>query len=278
VYEGDMDPRVDAVQHWIDRGWLDAAILHLKSRDLSFIDDRVDDPESVKRAVLLDEVESNPPPAFWKNYPSSQKIFLPKPTDLPSDRLLPEVLLARRSLAPYRGGGLNAIELGNILHYASLETVRLRTAAEETLRTSPELLLASSFSAIEIYPIILDVEGIAPGLYHFDPRDGGLSLLKSGYFREEAAKVCIGQSRAGASGVTLVFTAVWERYMYRYRHARAYRNLLINVAQLAQKILVLATSYRLGTFMTPAIDDEYAEQFLNLQWQEEAPLYVVAAG
>jgi len=53
---------------------------------------------------------------------------------------------------------------------------------------------------------------------------------------------------------------------------------LINTAELAHKYVLLATAFKLGTFLTPAFRDEIAEGLLGVDGLVEAPLYTVAVG
>jgi SagB-type dehydrogenase family enzyme len=271
-------PLLPAIRHWIDRGWLDGLFLHLRSRNLPFDDDRSSDPERFCDDVLADVLAREGAPEIWKSFPDRPSVALPLPNALPTDRTLEQVLLARRSNRPWTRGQVTAAELSTILHHANIEGRRLRVEAERDLDRRPGTLLNSSFSAIETYLFAFDVEFVVPGIYHYGMKDHQLSCVREGLLREQLAKMCIGQERAGGAACALVMTAIWDRYMYRYRHARAYRTLLINLAELAQKYIVLATTFGFSTFLTPALEDTYADELLNVDGYREAPLYVVAFG
>lgn len=161
---------------------------------------------------------------------------------------------------------------------ANRETVRLRKEAEATYESNSGVLLNSAFSALETYFFAFSVDGLEPGLYHYDPRGHRAVLLRRGDLTDEVVTMCIGQDRPRGAACAFVITAVWERYMFRYRHPRAYRTLLINVAELAHKYILLATALDLSTFLTPALRDEFADQLLGVDGLKEAPLYVVAIG
>ncbi len=156
--------------------------------------------------------------------------------------------------------------------------MRLRNAVEEQIQDRPEVLLDSAFSALETYFFAFSIEGLPNGIYHYDLRSHSVSLLREGLFRDEVARMCIGQRKPGSGSCTFLISAVFERYMYRYRHPRAYRNLLINVSEFAHRYILLSTALGLSTFMTPALQDEQADALLGVNGYEEAPLYVVAIG
>jgi SagB-type dehydrogenase family enzyme len=270
-------PSLDGVRHWVRRGWLDALMLHLSSRDIRFQDTFSADPDGYARAAMQEFIARDGVPEIWKRFPDRDAVALPAPGALP-DEPLEKVLLRRRSNRPWRYGTIGLETLSTILFHANEETRRLRMSAEESAAERPEVLLNSSFSALETYCVAFSVEGLAPGIYHYDPRDGRLFPIRLGLFRDEFVRMCIGQDRPREAACAFVVTAVWPRFMFRYRHPRAYRTLMINVAELGHKYLLLATAFRLSTFMTPAFDDRAADQFFGFDGYDEGPLYAIAVG
>jgi SagB-type dehydrogenase family enzyme len=267
-----------AVEHWVERGWLDALTLHLTSRNIDFSDDAQSDIKEYLDEQSKQIIQREGMTEIYKKTEGEKRIKLRENIPLPKDRSFEEILVARRTHRPWSKNKFLLDELSNILLYSSVETKRLREETKDKLAINPSTIYNSSFSALEIYLFVYDVEDLEPGLYFYDVKDHSLYLLKAGLFREQVAKMCIGQERAGTGRVTFLISANWQRYMFRYRHPRAYRNLLINTSELAQKLLILSTSYRKTTFLTPALNDELADDLLNLNGYEEAPLYVVTAG
>lgn len=266
------------VQHWIRRGWLDALILHLKSRDIDCLDDGVQNSRRHNGDLLRGVIEQEGLPELWREYPDSQRFELPPAEPLPENQTFEDVLLRRRSFQPWTQKQLKLPQLSTILSLANKENLRLRKEVEARVQGSPEVLLDSAFSALETYFFAFSIEGLVSGMYHYDPRTHSVSLLKEGLFRDDVARMCIGQRRPGSGSCTFLISAVFERYMYRYRHPRAYRNLLINVSEFAHCYILLATALGLSTFMTPALQDEQADALLGVNGYQEAPLYVVAIG
>jgi nitroreductase family protein len=66
--------------------------------------------------------------------------------------------------------------------------------------------------------------------------------------------------------------------MVRYPQPSAYRTLMINVGELAQKLVLLSTATGLSTFITPAFDDAYADQILGLDPATHAAIEVIGVG
>ncbi len=270
-------PEIPGVRHWMARGWLEALMLHLRTRNLEFADD-VPDPRSVLEKANVEALKEEKLPSIWKAYPNAELIELPPPSRLP-DESLTAVLLRRRSHQPWRAESMSLEQLSTILHYASLRTVRCRLETEEKLETDPTVLqLSSSFCAIETYFAAFSIDGLAPGIYFYDPKGHRITQLRPGLFRTEIAKAALGQNRASSGSCTFFFTAVWERYMFRYRHSRAFHRLMISVSELAQKYLVLATALNMNTFLTPNLHYADSDELLGTNSYEEGTLYAVAVG
>ena len=75
-----------------------------------------------------------------------------------------------------------------------------------------------------------------------------------------------------------LYTARWARHMWKYRHARSYRKVLFDVAQLVQTTLVTATALDLRSFITQALKDSETARFLGVDELEESPLCVTTVG
>nr|WP_319926889.1 SagB/ThcOx family dehydrogenase [Xenorhabdus sp. Reich] len=271
------DPREDAVSHWIDRGWMEALVMHLRTRNLPYSDRNASNSMQEQRNSLSNLIKKEPLPDFWKIYSDKKYLTLPTPRSLPEEPM-DQLLLRRRSNRPWKKKRIDQNELSTILHFANIETRRLRKEAEQYLDSQPERLLNSSFSALESYFFAFNISDLETGIYHYDPLDHRVALIRNGDLCEDLIKMCIGQERIRGCACAFVISAVWLRYMYRYRHSRAYRTLMINTAELAQKYILLGTALHFSTFLTPAFEDDYANCIMGMNGYEEAPLYVVAIG
>jgi SagB-type dehydrogenase family enzyme len=276
--EGDRTSSDSAIAHWEARGWIDALRLHGLSRNIAFADDGAVDPGELHDRLFGDHIRRQPPPQFWKDSGNRPRISLSEGEVVPDARTFEEVLMSRRSNQPWTGEPLGLDRLSTIVRLANRETRRLRTLAEQEWRSRPGVLLKSAFAATETYLFVFDVAGLEPGLYHYDPLACALTQLRGGSLRHDVAVICAGQERPSQASCVFAITAVFERYMYRYRHERAYRSLLINVAELAQKYIMASTAFQLSTFLTPLFDDERAAAVLGLDPYEEALLEIVAVG
>ena len=91
-------------------------------------------------------------------------------------------------------------------------------------RTSPS---GGGLHPITAYPIIANVEGIAPGVYHYNAGDHSLALVSSlttDEAHELATAFMSGQSYFGSAHVSFVLAARFYRNHWKYRrHASRVR-------------------------------------------------------
>lgn len=274
VPPGHQSARSAAAAHWARRGWLDALFLHLNTRDIEYTDDVTRGASPATAA----EMDMSLPP-LWADRSGTAAIALPQADGLSTELSFETVLLRRRTSAAWRESGISLQTLAQILEQSNRESVRIRQQVEE-LKKHDEMLASvhSGFVALETYCACNKVSAVERGLYYYDLRSHRLLLQDDSDFRDTLVKMCIGQKQVRDAGCVFIITAVWRRYMARYRHSRAYVNLMINVAELAQKYILAATAADLCTWLTPALDEQVATSFMKMSPFVEMPLYVVAVG
>jgi SagB-type dehydrogenase family enzyme len=275
--EGERPSMWAAAQHWVDRGWLEALLFHTACSTDSYVDEGVADADALHDIRLRDRVAGSLP-SVWTRYEGRPAIALPagrREEELPR---LEQVLLSRRSNQPWKKGTVPLEDIATILRLASRETVAVRRRFEQEVGERPSALLHSAFTALELYVVIHETDGAGPGLYHYEPDTGQLRLLRSGDHRAQLQKMCVGQQRAATAGAVFVVSAVWDRYMRRYPQPSAYRTLMINVGELSQKLVLLATATGLSTFITPAFDDQYADELFRFDPDAEGAIEAVGVG
>ncbi len=176
---------------------------------------------------------------------------------------------------------VTADELGTVLYY----TFGCRGIAEAfgglvaVKKTSPS---GGALHPVEAYPLIANVEGIAPGLYHYDVESHALRLVETlsrNSARRLARHLTAGQSYFGAAHVLVVLAARFPRSFWKYRrHQRAYAVLLMDAGHLSQTFSLVCTELGLGAFVTAAVNGANAEERLGLDPTREGVLAIVGCG
>ncbi len=208
-------------------------------------------------------------PDWYKTYPDAPRVKLP---DLAlDDSGLFGALARRRSVREYAWSPLQLGELGTLLWAAAGVTARQDGFA---FRTAPS---AGGLYPIEHYVIVNAVEGIEPGLYHYDVLGRALERLLGGDLRLQIARAALDQRIAAQAQVVFVWTAVLERSRWKYGE-RFLRYVLLDAGHIAQNVALTATALGLGTCQIAAFYDEEAAQILGVDPDLEPVVYMSTAG
>jgi putative peptide maturation dehydrogenase len=193
-----------------------------------------------------------------------------------------DVLLRRRTTRSFdRTAPLAQWELAVVLRYVFgyHGYVPLLGQVTTLKRTSPS---AGGFHPVEAYPLIMAVDELDPGLYHYNPAQHALELLAPLGVDEARvvanAFVC-GQTYFGDAHVLLVLTARFDRAFWKYRnHRKALTALMMDAAHLSQTLYLVATELGLGAFITAAINNVDIEERLGIDGYREGVLAVCGFG
>ncbi|MCX7681071.1 MAG: SagB/ThcOx family dehydrogenase [Anaerolineae bacterium] len=206
-------------------------------------------------------------PEQYRAYPETQKITLPDPRGY-RGLSLEEAIGTRRSIRNYTTVGLSLEELSRLLYAAQGITAR------QGLRASPS---AGALYPIELYPVVHNVAGLEPGLYHYAVREHALELLRQGDLRAAVVKASLGQGFLGQAGVCFALTALFQRTRWRYRE-RTYRYVLLEAGHIGQNLYLAATSMGLGACAIGAFLDDEWNNLLQVDGVTEAVVYVISVG
>jgi SagB-type dehydrogenase family enzyme len=130
----------------------------------------------------------------------------------------------------------------------------------------------------EAYVLILNVEGITPGLYHYNVKTHSLTEIQKGTYGDKLVDFLVGQYFAKDLSFGVFLTAYFEKMWGKYPHSRAYRVALMDVGHLSQTFQLCATGLKLSTWLTGVFKDTEVSQFLKLEGIHQAPLFFVGAG
>jgi SagB-type dehydrogenase family enzyme len=130
---------------------------------------------------------------------------------------------------------------------------------------------------IETYPIVLNVEGLHPGVYHYDITDHTLEFLRQGAFQQEMATWTLSQPYMGEASVLFVLAGCAGRIRPRYGE-RGYRYMLLESGHIAQNLYLLSTAYGLGAVANGGFVDAWINRLIGLGDTDQSALYIVAVG
>jgi SagB-type dehydrogenase family enzyme len=256
-------------RHWSE----EARYFHFATKDAVYIgldDDLEHDHQAELRA------EDGPPPPIFKVCDDLPRVWLPRAFRR-LDQPFADVLTQRRTHREFTSEPVDLRSLSTVLFYsfAPMHFIDAGDLGTLFMRTSPS---AGARQELECYVAALNVQGLDPGLYHYSARDHALELVAGGVSRSSVARLCFEQPMCTDAAFVCFVTAVVGRTMYKYRHPRSYRLLLLNAGHLAQTFVLSCTALGLGPFQTAAFRDSEVEQALGTDGFDEVALYVMGAG
>ncbi|HEY7516949.1 MAG TPA: SagB/ThcOx family dehydrogenase [Methylomirabilota bacterium] len=214
----------------------------------------------------------------WDNKPFPFKVYVDAPTiSLPRevDTLSVPTLAALAGATATPAVRLTLGTLTSLLYY---------TAGVTKKRTYPgggEVLFraAASTGALyqtEVYVVAGDVDGLAPGLYHFSPGDFMLRRLRDADVRGPLAAAAADQALARRA-CTLVLTAIYWRNTWKYQ-ARGYRHLFWDSGTMLANALAVAAAVGLTPRLYTGFVDDAVNRLLGVDIAHEAALELLAVG
>lgn len=218
--------------------------------------------------------------------PPSELLHVNSPTTIPLPRrgrtgALYRTLSARRTTRTFDLARRMSLEdLGTLLHYVfGCHGYAGREGIACIKRTSAS---AGGLHPIVALPIISGVEGVPPGIYHYNAGDHSLALLEGlarGRARTLASEFMCGQRYFGEAHVSFVLAARFNRNHWKYRrHPRAYAGILMDAAHLSQTLYLVAADLGLGAYFTLAINGRDIEARLGLDGVERGAIAVCGCG
>ncbi len=137
---------------------------------------------------------------------------------------------------------------------------------------------AGALQPIEAYPVVHNVMGgLREGLYHYDPFNHALEILRLGRFNSLMANLALGQDHVSRASVVIVLTSFYSRTRWKY-WKRALRYVLLDAGAVMENIYVVATGLGLGVRAVGAFYDEELCRFLGIDCVEEFPVLLMLIG
>ena len=131
---------------------------------------------------------------------------------------------------------------------------------------------------IELYAVCGDLDGdLEAGVYHFDPREEALTLLRRGDYRQLLVEATGGEPAVTRAPLIIVYADYFWRNAVKYQ-ARAYRHAFWDSGTILSHTLAMATAHDLPARVVTGFVDETVNELLSLDTEREATLALVPVG
>ncbi len=184
---------------------------------------------------------------------SGETLELPAPS-LAGEHSLEQLLARRRSIRQYPDAALSLAEVGQLLWAAQGIT------HPEGFRTAPS---AGALYPLELYVAAGRVEGLAQGVYHYEPGRHRLVKTGDGDVRAALARAALSQSCVADAPAVIVFTADYERTTGKYG-TRGRRYVHMEVGHAAENVFLQSEALGLATVVVGAFSDKAVDRVLHI--------------
>lgn len=193
-------------------------------------------------------------------------VKLPAPR-LKSEVSVEEALQKRRSVREFRKEPLPLSAVAQLLWAAQGIT------DEEGKRTAPS---AGALYPLEIYLVCGEVEGLPAGVYHYQPKEHALALVRDGDKRKRLSAAAGLQSAVYKGAAVLTIAADYKRTTAKY-HDRGKQYVHMEAGHASQNVYLQATALNIHTVAMGAFSDTLVKMILSLPANEQ-PLYLMPLG
>lgn len=212
----------------------------------------------------------------YKAYPRMPKIDLPR-NFLPLGNF-EEAIKNRHSARVFNvDAELSLKELATLVYFSAGVKPQ-----EQEIKINENLIRRFYPSGGALYPLetylgIQKVEGIEPGIYHYNVKDHLLEqLLKKPGIEDFKQALLYPWSREAAA--FFITTAVWDRNFIKYKD-RGYRIVLLEAGHLTQNLALTAAALKIGCCNLVGFHNKRVNEILDINREdEESSLYVSALG
>ena len=216
----------------------------------------------------------------WANRPLPFKIY-PKIEPLPLPRDVPQTGVAVLSAIsePVPSSRADSVpgvqDLARLLYFsAGITKQRAYPGGEIYFRAAA---CTGALYEIELYVVSSDLPGLDAGVYHFNPADVSLRLLRKGNFRGNLAQATAMEPAVAHAPATIICTGTYWRNAWKYQ-ARTYRHFGWDNGTLLANMLAVSAASGLPAEIVLGFVDAEVNRLLDLDTRREVSLCLVPIG
>src|ERR1700739_2742613 len=212
-------------------------------------------------------------PMPFKVYPTIERIAWPR--DVPQTGVAALAAISADARAA-TGDAVPALQdLARILFFsAGITKQRKYPGGEIYFRAAA---CTGALYEIELYVIAGQLQGLDAGVYHFNPADMTLGVLRRGDFRGNLAQATAMEPAVTHAAATIVCTGTYWRNAWKYQ-ARTYRHFGWDNGTLLANMLAVSAASGLPAKIVLGFVDAEVNRLLDLDTRREVSLCLVPIG
>jgi len=211
-----------------------------------------------------------------QSLPFDSYLAVELPTSLTPLRLsLADAITTRVTARGMEPCPLTLENVATILHYAyGITRSNEGTIFPRPFRTVPS---GGALYPLELFCHSTHIQGLEPGLYHYNPIQNNLRFLRYGDESRKIAGALVQSNVALDASLMFFITAVFERSVFKYGN-RGYRFVLLEAGHVAQNINLVSNALGLGCVNIGGYFDRQIDDLLGLDGLNHSTIYLVAIG
>lgn len=191
------------------------------------------------------------------------------------DLTLDETIARRTSSRNFTFRALTIEQLATLLHLGNaVRSIRRDGEYVHYQRQAPN---SGGMGSVEVFLIVLNVDGLDPGIYHFDSISHELVWLRDGNLSVWLAERVFYQMEFAGASVVLALTAAVARLSAKYG-LRGYRLALLDVGHVSQNVNLASSAMGLQVCATAGFIDDELDGALGLDGLEMSTMLVLLIG
>lgn len=237
----------------------------------------VDDPMGLSRLYHLNSEpwldERGGPPADFlqkaKSYAHAPRVALPDTNGGSHDALAE----ARRSVRSFADEPLPLGDLAQVLR-SGYRALGPGAASSMLRRPVPS---AGALYPLELYALVRNVDGLQPGIYHYDAVGDTLEQVSTKPWQDSGSAAFLTWSFVEHAPVILCLSAVFARSQEKYG-PRGYRYILLEAGHVGQNMCLRAAEMGCDSLFLGGYNDAVLNALIELDGSTEAVVYTMALG
>lgn len=215
----------------------------------------------------------------YKSYPTLERLKLPVTEDMsepPPATALRDVILKRRSVRSFTGRSVSLDVVSALARntYGLTGSFTMPFDIEQKVRAVPS---GGGLFPLEIYFGCFRVDGIEPGIYHYNVLEHSLEQVRHGMLETELGKAFFYEDMFKQVAVNVIITGILKRSSLKYGE-RSYRFMMLEAGHVGQNICLSAGATGLGCVMLGGFFDDEVNNLLGIDGVNEMTLYGAAIG
>lgn len=264
---------------WEAWGWRDAFDFHASFRGGSFLAYDTEQFRDLIDELVADAQNIGPQPPPYKEYEGPETIPLSTPTEPSGQRVtLEKALLDNWPVAYFNHSGVELDDVAQLLGaaFGVLHEVDDAFLGWHLLKAYPS---GGARHPLEVYLAARDVQGLAPGIYHYNPGSHVLVPVNGADALDPMNDACFQKPGIETASAVLFMTVRWFRHNWKYRYPRSYRMVLIEVGHAIQTACLAGALTSAQVYSSYAINDAVVSDMLGLSDDcDELPVMALALG